>query len=181
MASGNEVTNQIYLSSNAFISSQRHDTTKGLHKTWMRNSTNTIDTTVFNTLSPSLKITPTSVSTSPYKAVSAPDGRGFKVCVADGQTCTPSVYVRMSKASTGDAADYSGSQPRLILKRNDAMGYTADQVIDTGTAAIGNWEQLTGAVTGAATDDGVLEFVVDCDYGTANSFINVDDFTASVA
>jgi hypothetical protein len=176
-----EVATQTNLSVSSFISSQRHDTTKGLHKTWMRNSTNTIDTTVYNTASPSLKITPTSVAVSPYKAVSAPDGRGFKVNVAEGQTCTPSVYVRMSKSSTGDAADYSGAQPRLILKRNDAMGYTADQVLDTGTVAIGNWEQLTGAVTGAATDDGVLEFYVDCDYGTANSFINVDDFTATVA
>jgi hypothetical protein len=248
LGAATEVSAQTYLMSTSFISSQRHDTTKGAHKTWMKNSTNTIDT-IYNTATPSLRITPTSVAVSPYKAVSAPDGRGFKVNVADGQTCTPSVYVRLSKDisqsgtanvavvtdatslddsrlamtvnayvgeivtcnsktllvtsntatkftgaswtggtpasglawTMGDVYTYTGNVPRLILKRNDAMGYSADQVLDSHSGATGTWEQVTGAVTGAATDDGVLEFIVDCDYGTANSFINVDDFTATVA
>jgi hypothetical protein len=120
-------------------------------------------------------MTPNSGSTSTYKLESG----SFKVNVADSQTCTPSVYVRESVV--GDGYDYSGNRIRLILKQNDALGITADTVIDTATVASeGAFELLTGT-TAAATDDGVMEFVVDCDYGTANSWINVDDFSATVA
>jgi hypothetical protein len=180
LGSGTPIANQTFLAPTSFISWQRLGTTAGNHGSALKCSTNIIDTTIYNTASPSMRITPTSVASATQKAVSAPDGRGFKVNVANGQTCTPSVYFRASKAAAGDAANYTGNQPRLILKRNDAMGITADVVLDTGTVAIGNWEQLTGT-TAAVTDDGCLEFIIDCDYGTANSFINVDDFSATCA
>ena len=69
----------------------------------------------------------------------------------------------------------------MILKRNDAIGITADVQIGSSasTASEGAFELLTGT-TAAATDDGVMEFVVDCDYGTDNSWVNIDDFSAIV-
>jgi hypothetical protein len=177
LSSGTDVSGQGGMNKSSFISSQRHNTTKGLHKTWKKYGTIIIDTSVYNTALPSMKMIPVSGATTAYSFESG----SFKVNVADGQTCTPSVYVRQSESAEGDAADYTGSKPQLILKQNDALGITADVVIDTATNAIGSpWEQLTGT-TAAVTDDGVLEFVIACDYGTANSFINVDDFTATVA
>lgn len=71
---------------------------------------------------------------------------------------------------------YNGNQQRLIVKRNNAMGITADTVLATAAAAAGTWEQLSGT-TAAVTDDGVLEFVLDCD-GTTG-WVNVDDFSAT--
>jgi hypothetical protein len=119
-----------------------------------------------------MRLTPNSAS---YKLESG----SFKVNVNAGQTITPSVYVRKSTVASGGAL-YNGNQPRLILKRNDAIGVTADVVIDTMTlGAVATWEQLTAACPAAATENGVAEFVIDCD-GTAG-FVNVDDFSATVA
>ena len=93
------------------------------------------------------------------------------VPVLNGQTVTANWYVYKN-------ATYNGAAPRLIVKRNVAAGISADTVLDTHTAAVETWEQLTGT-TIAATDDTALEFVIDCD-GTAGIVYN-DDFTASVA
>jgi hypothetical protein len=88
--------------------------------------------------------------------------------VSSGATLTPIVYVY-------EDASYNGNRARLIVKRNDAIGITIDTVLDTATAASdGAWEQLTGT-TIAATDNGCMEFVIDCD-GTAGNLF-VDDFT----
>jgi hypothetical protein len=76
-----------------------------------------------------------------------------------------------------ESGAYTGARARLFLKRNDALGITADTVIDTRTgAADAAWEQMTGT-TAAASDDGVFEFVVDCD-GTAGA-VFVDSFTVT--
>lgn len=158
--------------SSDFVSSQKNDQTKGQHKTWKKYGTITIETTagLYRTASPSVRLTPNSAS---YKLESG----SFKVNVADGQTCTPSVYVRESVV--GDGTDYNGNRIRLIQKRNDAIGVTADTVLATATVASeGSFEELTAA-TAAVTDDGVVEFVIDCD-GTTG-WINIDDFTATVA
>jgi len=103
------------------------------------------------------------------------ESSSFLVPVANGATLTPSVYVRESTSPA-----YAGGRPRLVLKRNDAIGITADVVIATATAASeGAWEQLTGT-TAAATDNGVMEFVVDCDNSIgAEAPVYVDDFTCS--
>jgi hypothetical protein len=75
------------------------------------------------------------------------------------------------------AAAYDGDEPRLILKRNYAAGVTSDTVLDTMTAAVETWEQLSGVVT-APSEDTVYEVVVDCADGTAaGHYINVDDWT----
>lgn len=161
-----------YFVEDSFISSQKHDGTKGLHKTLKRYGAITIDTTagLFRTASPSQRLTPNNASGKLRSST-------FRVNVNDGQTCTPSVYVRESVV--GDGTDYNGNRIRLILKRNDAVGITEDVVIDTATVSSeGAYEQLTGT-TAAVTDDGVLEFYIDCD-GTTG-WINIDDFTATVA
>lgn len=166
-----EISSQTNLWGDACISSQKHDQTAGEWRTWMRYGTLRNDTAIFNTASPSMRMTPNNANS---KLESANQFRGIQVAVASGGTVTINVYTR--KSTAGDGAAYNGAQPRLIQKANPAMGFNSDVVIDTHTAAAGTWEQLTGT-TGAAGDDGVLEFVVDCD-GTAG-WVSVDDWSAS--
>lgn len=177
LTAANEVITQANWSPGSFVKSTMHDQTTGaalIHKSWFKYGTIITDLTVFNTATPSMKMTPNTASPT-YNFASG----SFKVNVNSGETCTPSVYIRQSEAAEGDSANYNGSLPKLVVKRNDAVGITADTVLDTAAGAIGNpWEQLTGT-TAAATDNGVMEFVVQCD-GTTG-FINVDDFTATVA
>jgi len=147
----------------SFVSSQKHDQTAGLHKTWKKYGTIIIETTITHTGS-------TSFSMTPNDASNKLESGSFYIPVASGATLTPSVY-------TYENATYNGGRMRLILKRNDAIGITSDTVIDTRTGvADATWEQLTGT-TAAATDDGVMEFVVDCD-GTAG-ICYVDSFTVT--
>jgi hypothetical protein len=164
----NQFLNQTNLTPNGFVSAQRLATTAGNHKSWFVGGTLTIDTTIFNTASPSARLTPLSAS---VKMVAATTGRGFKKVVASGATLAASIYVR--KSVIGDGVAYNGNEPRLILRKNVAAGIAADVVLDTMTVAAGSWEQLSGT-TAAVTDDAVLEFYVDCD-GTAG-WINIDDF-----
>ena len=76
----------------------------------------------------------------------------------------------------GDGAAYNGNQPRLIVRRNDAIGITSDTVLATYSAGTGSWNQLSGT-TAAFSDDGVAEVIVDCD-GTAG-WTNIDDWSVS--
>jgi hypothetical protein len=162
-------------STKSFIACQRKGTTKGNHITYKTQGNLSIDSVIFNTATPSLRMTPNTAAIVTDKLESG----SFKVNVNDGQTCTPSVYVRESVV--GDGYDYSGNRMRLILKQNDAIGVTADVQIGSSAsvASEGAFELLTGT-TAVATDDGVMEFVVDADFGTANSWVNVDDFSATV-
>ena len=159
----NEVATQSNMSNTAYIGSQKHDQTAGLHKTWKKYGTIIIEGTIIHSGAHAFSMTPNNASN---KLVSG----SFFIPVANGATLTPSVY-------SYENATYNGNRMRLILKRNDAIGITADVVIDTRTgAADAVWEQLTG-VTAAATDDGVMEFVIDCD-GTAG-IAYVDSFTVT--
>lgn len=142
---------------------QKRDNTNVNHKTIMRYGVLELDSSVFNTAAPSLKVTPNSAS---VKQPSAPMYEGIKCAVTSGSTITASVYVNKQSG-------YNGAQPRLIVRKNTPAGITADTVLDTMTVGTGSWEQLSGT-TAAATDDAVLEFIVDCD-GTGG-FINVDDW-----
>jgi len=149
------------------ISIQRKDTAAGSYETHVRSGKIFRETTTIHTGSQSMKLTPSSAS---IKLETYGKNGGFKVAVANGATVTPSVYVY-------EDASYNGARARLIVLQNDALGITADTVLDTATAASdGAWEQLTGT-TAAVTDDGVLEFIVDCD-GTAGNLF-VDSFTVS--
>jgi len=162
-----EVLSQSNLFPLGFISSAKHDQTAGAHRTWKKGGTIERDTTIFNTAAPSERLTPISAS---VKLI----GGSRLVAVDNTATKTISVYVR--KSVIGDGAAYNGAQPRLILRRNDAIGITSDTVLDTMTAAAGTWEQLSGT-TAAATDDGAFEVHVDCD-GIAG-WVNVDDWTVT--
>jgi len=85
-------------------------------------------------------------------------------------------YVRKSTSSGGDNSDYNGSSPRLILKRNPSMGINNDIVLATLNYYSTAFEKLNGS-TPVVSDNGVLEFYVDCD-GT-QGWINVDSWSAS--
>jgi hypothetical protein len=173
MGAPDEVLLQANLLRNGYVSSSRHDQTAGSHKTWLRYGTLTTDTTIFNTASPSMRMTPLSAT---GKLESAALFHGMKVAVNNGGTVT--VSVRTRRSSAGDGAAYNGAQPRLIVRANPALGasFNSDTVLDTHTAADGTWEQLSGT-TASVTDDGVIEVVVDCD-GTAG-WVNVDDWSVS--
>lgn len=162
LASGTEVSGPSSMLEGSFVSSQRHDQTDNLHKTWKRYGILTIETTTVH--SPgvtSLKMTPNNAS---FKLDSAGRFGGFKVQVGDGQTCTPTIYVQ-------EDGSYNGNRARLIVKRNDAMGISADTVLDTATAASdAAWEALTGT-TAAVIDNGTLEFIIDCDGTAGNLFV----------
>lgn len=167
LGAATEISGQTSMSTNSIVASQKHDQTAGLHKSWKRTGTIMIDTTTTQSGGTSVKLTPLSAT---EKLSSSGINGGFKVAVASGQTCTPAVYVY-------EDGSYNGNRARLIVKRNDAMGITSDTVLDTATAASdAAWEQLTGT-TGTVTDDGTLEFVVDCD-GTAGNLF-VDSFSVT--
>lgn len=169
LGAATEISGQSSLSVvSGLITSSRHDQTDGDQRYYKKFGTGRTDSTIYNTAAPSERLTPSGASGSKVQSGSR------YVAVDDTGTKTISVYVRKSQA--GDGAAYSGNQPRLIVKRNDAIGITADTVLDTMTAAVGSWEQLSGT-TAAATDDGAFEVVVDCD-GTSG-WINVDDWSVA--
>lgn len=167
LGAATEIASQSTLGHAFIVTSQRHDQTDGDHRYWKRTGTGRTDSTIYNTAAPSERLTPSNASEK------LESGSRY-VAVDDTGTKTISVYVRKSQA--GDGAAYNGNQPRLVVKRNDAIGVTSDTVLDTMTAAVGSWEQLSGT-TAAATDDGAFEVVVDCD-GTTG-WINVDDWSVS--
>lgn len=162
--SATEVSSQSSLQGSlSYLASQKHDQTAGLHKTWKKYGTIAIETTTVHTGSQSFKMTPNNASNKL-------ESGSFYIPVTNGTSLTPTVYVY-------EDASYNGARSRLILKRNDAIGITSDTVIDTATAASdAAWEGLTGT-TATATDDGVMEFVIDCD-GTAGNLF-VDSFTVA--
>jgi len=99
---------------------------------------------------------------------------GFTTPVTNGSLITPKVRVRQSVV--GDGTAYNGNAPRLILRKNVPLGITSDTVIATYSGASGSFQDVTGN-TPVPTDDGVMEFVVDCD-GTTG-WINLDNFSVT--
>ncbi len=171
-ASGTEVSGVIsmaLLGAGSYLAYQRYDGTAGLHKTVTPLGTVTIETTTVQD-SPGAKLTPTSTtaagtgSTQRFQSNAGRVGRGFMVGVVNGATVQVSVYVRKD-------GSYTGSAPRLIQKANAAIGLNADVVLQSLSVGANTWEVLTGT-TAAANDDGVIEFVVDCDGAAGNVFVN---------
>jgi hypothetical protein len=121
-------------------------------------------TTVYSTNTRSAQLTP---KTAAFKLQSSL----IYVAVQSGQVATPTVQVQKNSS-------YNGNAPRLIQARSDSMGVTADTVVATFSAAANTWQGLSGA-SGAAPQDGVYVYYVDCD-GTAGS-IFVGNATATVA
>jgi hypothetical protein len=81
---------------------------------------------------------------------------------------TVGCYVRKSSGYTGDA-------PRLILRRNSALGYE-DTVLDTSTGPDSTWELLNGIIP-AALDKGIFEIYVDCSGSSGCGSINIDNWS----
>jgi len=161
-------TTYSFLNDEASFQIQKKDGTSD-NVMYIRQAIITSDTSIYRTASPSIRLSPKS-STIPCttKLLS------FKTYVNNGQTCTPTVYVRESVV--GDGTDYNGNRVKLYVKANVNLGITTDTLLDTATIACeGAFEALTGT-TSAVTDNGVLEFYLVAD-GTTG-WINIDDFTA---
>ncbi len=93
----------------------------------------------------------------------------FKMTVLANKEVTINAYIRKNGA-------YNGNAPRLVLVGNVLSGITSD-VVDNLSVGADTWEQLE--IKGTPTENGVLEFYVDCD-GNAGTVI-VDDFGVSQA
>ncbi len=175
-ASTTEISGQTSMARGSRIGSSKHDGTVATHKTWRRYGTHSYDTTRYGTASPAVKITPNTAGSNYVWPIP------MIACVDNGDTVTINVKVRKSNVTSADGfandgATYNGSQPKLYVRANAAVGITSDTLIDTCTsAADGAFETLTGT-TGTVTDDGALEFYVICD-GTAGT-IWVDDWSAT--
>lgn len=162
LASSTEVTSQTSMQPANKILSQKHDQTAGLHKRWERFGTAVIDTTTYRTASPAETLTPNN-ATNKFKSSEK------QVVVANSGTATVTVYVYKS-------ASYNGAQPRLICRRNEAIGSNSDTVLATASGGTGSWLTLSGT-TPTATDDGAFVCYVDCD-GTVGT-VTVDDWSVS--
>ena len=153
---------------NSFVGSEKHQGVGGFNAWWTMNGRGSNDVVIYKTAPASMRVLPSSAAS---KCV-MPDRYCVRVPVDSAATRTVNVWVRKSEA--GDGAAYNGNEPRLIAKADYGLGVTSDTVIDTVTAAVGTWEQLTGE-TPAVSADGTLVLYVDCD-GTAG-WINVDDWS----
>lgn len=145
------------------VSSMNHNGTAGSNINWQAYGTIINDTTIYNSSSTSMRMTPTSAL---WKMYSQP----VKLTIVGGETAT--IQVKVRKSVVGDGTAYNGNQPRLMLLPNpytDAYNYT---VLTTASGAAGSWETLSYSFT--PTNTGVYEFVVDCD-GTTG-WVNVDDW-----
>lgn len=152
-----------------WILSQNHDGIVGNHKTMGQEGTIIIDTTIYRTESPSMRMIP---ATSGSNIKLTPGPIGILIPINSGSTITPSVYVR--KSTLEDGVLYNGNEPRLVLKENYALGYTGNIILASTTPEIsGSWELLTGT-TPPAQINGIAEVIVDCDGSTG--WVNVDDF-----
>ena len=120
------------------------------------------ETTTIGDASPSMKMTPEA-------ALREFSSQPMACLVQSGKQITFTAKVRKSAAYNGVMA------PRLLLRANGSVGIAVDVVLASLTAAADVWETLTGQ-SAAATADGVLEVVVQCQ-GTAGA-VYVDDFTA---
>lgn len=146
-----------YLGNSSYIRSS-HDNSTAVHRTISRYGTAQRNTSVYNTASPSQELMPASASLKL-------EGSVAQLPVDSGEAINVQVAVRKTSS-------YNGNAPRLILRRNDALGVSSDTVLDTMSVGADTWEVLTGT-TPTASADGVFEVFVDCD-GTAGS-IYLDD------
>lgn len=122
------------------------------------------DDAVYRTAAPSIMMSPLSAT---YKLIT---GDRYIPLTAAAAARTIGAYIRKD-------GSYNGTAPRLMLRRNDAIGVTADTVLATSAlVAADTWYAVTAALP-VATLDGIAEVYVDCD-GTAGS-IYVDDWSVT--
>lgn len=170
LASSTEVANQSNMSSDSFIASSRHDQTDATNKVWTKYGTLSQGTQSGSTSgAPTQLLTPNNASNKLNSGIDFLGGY-YEVPVSNGATVTVSVKIRKGAA-------YVGSNPRLMLLRDDSIGITADTALDSSSGGGANetWLTLSGT-TGAASQDGLMRFYVDCD-GTAD-VVDVDDWSS---
>ena len=114
---------------------------------------------------PCLKLTPSSAARK-LQSNAGVSGRGFMVAVQSGQT--PAISVKIRKDGT-----YNGNAPRLLVY---PVGSSTATVLGTFSASANTWQTVSGTMS-AASADGAVEVVVDCD-GTAGN-VYVDTFAAT--
>jgi hypothetical protein len=141
-------------------------TSGGAHRSFYNNrGTITCNTTTYRTAAPSEQLSP---------AIVAPESKlesGIKrVAIASAATANVSVYVRKDSS-------YNGTAPRLMQRANPAIGVMSETVLATSSLTLADTWYLVSGTTAAVTDDGVIEFYVDCD-GTAGN-IFVDDWAVA--
>lgn len=154
-ASTNLYNNTALVAYGSFIGAEKWAQTSGSHRTISKYGTSQINTTTTHSSGFSEQLTPNSATNKLESGIR-------QYVITNGSTVTPTVWVRKD-------GTYNGNQLRLIQKANPAIGFNSDVVLDTMTVGANTWEQLTGT-TGAATDDGVFQFVVDCDGTAGNAF-----------
>lgn len=145
-----------------YVKCQRLDRTDGNHITLYPHGSIKANAATYNTGPPSEEMVPSSAS---HKLES---GR-ILIPANDGDAKTVTVHVRKN-------GTYNGNAPRLMMRRQDSIGVSADTVCATFSAAADTWQALT-YTTAAALEDGAFEFFVDCD-GTAGS-VFADDVQAA--
>ncbi|MBA3761719.1 MAG: hypothetical protein H0X04_00050 [Chthoniobacterales bacterium] len=168
LASATQVANQSTWGATSIVKSWKHGQVSGANRAWKPNGTLTQDSAIFQTASPSLRLTPNSAS---LPLQSGDHNSDVTANMDSAATAVVTVWVR--KSVVGDGTAYNGNQPRLMLRTNRPAGITVDTVIATAAAAAGAWEQLSGTLP-APTDNTVYELFIDCD-GTAG-WVNVDDW-----
>jgi hypothetical protein len=103
----------------AGFTSFNHNGVTGANKTWYSNGALTTDTTIYNSASPSVRMTPVNAT---FKLTHPT----IKIPVKAGQNCTVSVKVR--KSTTLDGTIYNGNAPRLIYSFNPALGNLTETI-----------------------------------------------------
>ncbi len=119
----------------------------------------TPDSTTFRTEAPCSKMVPNSAVT--------PLRSSFRqIPIAAGNQVTVEAYLKLS--------GYTGSAPRLMIRRNYSAGIFADVQIDSGLGAAdaGGWQRI-GGVTPAPAENTVLEVFLLVDTGGT---VYVDDW-----
>lgn len=164
-----EVSQPQFMSRGSKISIQRANQVNGAHRTYYNNGTLTLDTTIYRSSSKSVRLTPS--NTPPFYQIF-----GRKVIPVRGNTQPIiSVWVRKSQASDGTA--YNGTQPRLWMKNNPAIGNFGDYddiILATGSSPNGTWENLSSIIPVIPYEDTAFEVYLDCS-GTTG-WVNVDDW-----
>jgi hypothetical protein len=144
---------------NGFVVMKKNGTTNA-HSKMLRAGTISLDTIAYGSNEISEKLEPASTVTklrSGSKMVPVNKGKSYNI----------GCYVRRN--------NYTGDAPRLILKRNIALGYE-DTVLDTSIEGDGVWESLSGVVP-AALDAGIFEVYVDCSGERGCGSINIDNWS----
>ena len=99
-----------------------------------------------------------------------------KIIPVRGST-QPQISVWVRKSQSSDGSNYNGTQPRLWLKNNSAIGSFVDSndvLLATASAANGTWEQLSAILPITPFEDTAFEVYLDCS-GTTG-WVNIDDW-----